>query len=115
MSMFEDVKIDFSIKHSRRRCLRIPLCMRDLFFSDLNTKDYYDKDEGEALLWLPNDMKSLFDPVVEMILKLMSDQMRQARQQGAPPIECVVLVGGFGESLYVRERLTESVRRGGLG
>ncbi|KAM0287963.1 hypothetical protein ACHAQH_000030 [Verticillium albo-atrum] len=50
-------------------------------------------------------MRSLFDPVVEKIEQLMSNQVEQTKLERKRNIDTVVLVGGFGSSGYIDEKL----------
>lgn len=54
-----------------------------------------------------NEVFRIFDGVVLEVLKLVTDQ-RAATQVG---IKAVVLVGGFGQSTYLRERLEAHLGR----
>ncbi|ENH73324.1 hypothetical protein FOC1_g10008809 [Fusarium oxysporum f. sp. cubense race 1] len=67
---------------------------------------YYDPDFNWVLL-SKDDMKSLFDPVIDVILKLVKDQVDQVKRDNEPRIKTMCLVGGFGSSPYVKERLLE--------
>lgn len=52
------------------------------------------------------DMKSIFDPVVEKILALVESMLKDAREkEPSKPVVGVILVGGFGESVYLFKRL----------
>ncbi|EWG47583.1 hypothetical protein FVEG_07650 [Fusarium verticillioides 7600] len=52
------------------------------------------------------EMKSIFDPVVDTILALIEDVLRGARQNKPDkPLVGIILVGGFGESVYLYKRL----------
>ncbi|RSM15087.1 hypothetical protein CDV31_005168 [Fusarium ambrosium] len=52
------------------------------------------------------DMRSIFDPVVDKIIALVESVSRDARQnQPDKPLLGILLVGGFGESVYLHTRL----------
>ncbi|RSL41501.1 hypothetical protein CEP54_015800 [Fusarium duplospermum] len=57
------------------------------------------------------DMKSIFDPVVDTILALIENVSWEARQNKPDkPLVAIVLVGGFGESNYLSKRLNTWAR-----
>ncbi|KAM6509706.1 hypothetical protein FALCPG4_017353 [Fusarium falciforme] len=57
------------------------------------------------------DMKSIFDPVVDKILALVENVLQKARiKQPDKPVVGIILVGGFGESVYLYERLNTWAR-----
>ncbi|RTE85274.1 hypothetical protein BHE90_000016 [Fusarium euwallaceae] len=68
-----------------------------------------DSDNGidrEYITLSHEDMKSIFDPVVDTILALIEDLLREARQNKPDkPLVGIILVGGFGESVYLYRRL----------
>lgn len=70
----------------------------------------YNRDYGEIDL-SHADVKSCFDPVVERILALVESQVNAVEREGLPQIETIILVGGMGDSPYVRERLREWAQR----
>ena len=51
------------------------------------------------------EVKSIFDPIVDKIIKLVNDQIRATSR----PIRAVLLVGGFGQNNYLKERLRTSL------
>lgn len=51
------------------------------------------------------DLQTIFEPVVQEIIKLVKDQISSSKV----PIRAVLLVGGFGASNYLKERLRNSV------
>ncbi|KAK8161278.1 hsp70-like protein [Phyllosticta citrichinensis] len=62
-------------------------------------------DEDEATLKITyQDMKSFFDPVVDDILRLITTQANHACKLGCI-IDRVILVGGFGDSTYLMDRM----------
>lgn len=52
-----------------------------------------------------SDLRIIFDPVVQEVVKLVKDQISASRV----PIKAVLLVGGFGASNYLKERLRGAV------
>lgn len=52
-----------------------------------------------------SDLKNIFEPVVKEVVGLVQDQIKNCKV----PIRAVLLVGGFGSSAYLKERLRESV------
>ncbi|KAF5570127.1 heat shock Hsp70 [Fusarium pseudoanthophilum] len=53
-----------------------------------------------------DDMKSIFDPVVDTIQALIESVMKEARKNKPDkPLVGIILVGGFGESVYLYKRL----------
>ncbi|KAM7191240.1 hypothetical protein V8F20_009418 [Naviculisporaceae sp. PSN 640] len=52
------------------------------------------------------DMKSIFDPVVDKVIALVDSQLQEARaKEPGKPVTGIILVGGFGESVYLTKRL----------
>ncbi|KAK1835325.1 hypothetical protein QBC39DRAFT_274984 [Podospora conica] len=76
-------------------------------FPKANIED--DEDEGlQANCWSikGTDLKTIFDPLVTDILRLIDDQIRTSNQKrGKGAIEGIFLVGGFGSSQYLKSRI----------
>jgi molecular chaperone DnaK (HSP70) len=51
------------------------------------------------------DIKELLDPIIAEVVKLVKDQIRTTSRE----VKAVLLVGGFGQSMYLRERIREAV------
>ncbi|KAL2130858.1 hypothetical protein VTI74DRAFT_5848 [Chaetomium olivicolor] len=51
------------------------------------------------------DLRVIFEPVVQEVIKLVKDQISTSKV----PIKAVLLVGGFGASHYLKERLRNSI------
>ncbi|RPA90385.1 hypothetical protein L873DRAFT_1718078, partial [Choiromyces venosus 120613-1] len=51
------------------------------------------------------EMRKIFDPVVQKVIQLVQQQVKETRQ-----VKALVLVGGFGESEYLRCRLEAEIR-----
>lgn len=105
MDQFELKKKDFSMKTPSKRAHRLVLHMPQLQVTATTAK-YYEKRSSSVLL-TQEDYKMLFDPVVDAIIGLVQDQVNQVKRKGECPIGSIVLVGGFGSSPYLKERLTE--------
>lgn len=54
------------------------------------------------------EMKEVFRPVIAEVLQLVKKQISEASKNG--PISAVILVGGFGESVYLHRRIKEAVK-----
>ncbi|KAI9777867.1 MAG: hypothetical protein M1839_008544 [Geoglossum umbratile] len=65
---------------------------------------HYDKEES-CIILADADMIKVFDPVVKKITGLVEKQVKAARTQGKTPIKDLILVGGFGDSPYLRQKL----------
>ena len=105
MDQFESRKKDFSMNNPSRRTQRFPLHMPRLKLTPELVK-YYEKRSASILL-TNADFKLLFDPVIDRVLKLIESQVQQVKEANGPAIETIVLVGGFGSSPYLKERLLE--------
>ncbi|GME37476.1 hsp70 family protein [Neofusicoccum parvum] len=70
---------------------------------DAPSSSSYDSDEAVVqLTW--HEMKSFFDPVIKDIIRLVSSQMDQAKRYHHH-VSRIILVGGFGDSDYLNERM----------
>ncbi|GAB1312762.1 Heat shock 70 kDa protein 12A [Madurella fahalii] len=54
-----------------------------------------------------SDVQVIFEPVVQEVIKLVKEQITSSKV----PIKAVLLVGGFGASNYLKERLRNSIDR----
>lgn len=54
-----------------------------------------------------SDLQVIFEPVIQKVIKLVQDQITSSNV----PIRAVLLVGGFGASNYLKERLRNSIDR----
>ncbi|KAK3366132.1 hypothetical protein B0T24DRAFT_723740 [Lasiosphaeria ovina] len=62
--------------------------------------------DGEYITLSREDMVSIFDPVVGKVLDLVKDVSRDATKlEPTKPVAGVILVGGFGESMYLFQQL----------
>ena len=53
----------------------------------------------------PSQMQAIFDPIIEQVIALVKGQIATTKKQ----IKAVLLVGGFGQSFYLKERLCSSL------
>jgi molecular chaperone DnaK (HSP70) len=54
-----------------------------------------------------SDMEAVFEPVVERVIELVRDQIASTNVG----VKAVLLVGGFGQSSYLKERLRTSLAK----
>lgn len=47
------------------------------------------------------DLRAIFDPIVNEIIQLVKDQIQTTKTE----IKAVLLVGGFGANVYLKDRL----------
>ena len=52
-----------------------------------------------------SEMKVIFDPVIDEVIALVKGQMSATKRA----TKAVLLVGGFGQNLYLKERLRASM------
>ncbi|KAK7526421.1 hsp70-like protein [Phyllosticta citriasiana] len=109
MRGFEDWKTTFSsqdLPNMRREYLEIsPIRM------DVPRSSKYDS-ETETINLSLKTLKSFFDRVVGHIIQLLREQIEEAAAAMAGRhVDRVILVGGLGNNLYVRDRLTEWCRQ----
>ncbi|KAH0528137.1 hypothetical protein TsFJ059_003035 [Trichoderma semiorbis] len=112
MDQFELKKKDFSKKTPSKRAHRLMLHMPGLKVNSSMEK-YYERRSSSVLL-TQEDYKMLFDPVIDMIIRLVEEQVSQIKMKKERPIETIVLVGGFGSSPYLKEQLTEWCQNRGI-
>ncbi|OCK79114.1 actin-like ATPase domain-containing protein [Lepidopterella palustris CBS 459.81] len=65
---------------------------------------------GNNMLITEKDMKQVFDPVIQEVIKLVKNQISGI--QGGPTqrnVSAVLLVGGFGQSRYLKKKLQEAI------
>ncbi|KAK4152182.1 heat shock protein SSA3 [Chaetomidium leptoderma] len=67
-------------------------------------RDHYDEDEAAVIL-SKRDMEEIFDPVVDDVLRLISQQVNHILQAKGKRIKSIVIVGGFGNSDYLKGKL----------
>ncbi|KAL0080402.1 hypothetical protein J3Q64DRAFT_1838516 [Phycomyces blakesleeanus] len=61
-------------------------------------------EDGKLQISVDDLREEVFEPVVKQVLDLISDQVNQARKK----LDAVFLVGGFGQSKYLQERVKET-------
>ena len=105
MDQFELKKRDFSMKYPSRRPHRLNLTMRDLVMTT-ELKPHYEENFGHVLI-TQDDMLSLFKPVADKVIELVSNQVDRSVEDSGKKIDTIVLVGGFSSSPYIKERLQE--------
>ena len=52
----------------------------------------------------PEEMRGIFEPIVEKVIELVKGQIRATNEK----IRAILLVGGFGQNNYLKERLRSS-------
>lgn len=106
MDSFESKKKDFKLKNlATRRDARVQLFM-PLLKRTPDLERYYERRSHSVLL-SKADFQTIFDPVVDKIIKLIEDQINRVKRMDERPIETIILVGGFGSSPYLNERLAD--------
>ncbi|KAG5305456.1 Hsp70 family protein [Histoplasma capsulatum G186AR] len=102
MNKFEVIKKDFG--HSNDPTIfELPLNM-----NAPHAKPEYFDDEERIVLLSSEDLQSVFEPVVEQILSLVREQIQDARKATGHRINRIILVGGFGDSEYLRRKFRSS-------
>ncbi|KAF4946662.1 hypothetical protein FGADI_11010 [Fusarium gaditjirri] len=97
MNQFESAKRNFGVsKRARKYRLDLRLKAPD--------SEWYDGDYNEVII-TTEDMRSLFDPVVKQIIALLEQHIQATMTESH--IETICLVGGFGESLYLLNKLQD--------
>lgn len=67
--------------------------------------------QGNSMLITEQDMKEAFDPVIDEVIKLVKHQIESVQgAAGANKVSAVLLVGGFGESRYLKKRLEDAIQ-----
>ncbi|KAF8857613.1 hsp70-like protein [Acephala macrosclerotiorum] len=111
MQQFESKKKNFTSIPASSRPIKLTLMMPELLSKSGDTPGY-DKKYSQIHL-THDDLKKCFEPVVNMIMDLVSGQVAAVKRNGIATIETIILVGGLGESPYVHEKLREwSTERG---
>ncbi|KAK0619194.1 hypothetical protein B0T14DRAFT_566081 [Immersiella caudata] len=99
MQSFDDVKRNFGTSHYEEGEL-IEHGIRGI------REDIDNGIEEEYIKLSHDDMKSIFDPVIDKVLTLIQDMAKEARRrEPTKPVTGIILVGGFGESMYLTQRL----------
>ncbi|KAK4609911.1 Heat shock protein 12B [Fulvia fulva] len=102
MKDFEGHKRDFGNSQDPDKYYKMQCFMRDA-----EDSKYYD-DDGVVRIY-NEDLRKLFDPVVAMIIGLIESQLEAEKRQkkGKVTIKTIILVGGFGDSVYLNDKLRE--------
>ncbi|RPA91804.1 actin-like ATPase domain-containing protein [Choiromyces venosus 120613-1] len=56
------------------------------------------------------EMRKIFDPVVQKVIQLVQQQVKEVEKLETRQVKALVLAGGFGESEYLRCRLEAEIR-----
>ncbi|KAL4863291.1 hypothetical protein BDV12DRAFT_202257 [Aspergillus spectabilis] len=103
MKRFELLKRDFGAS-DEQASFELPLNMT---VDDPDPK-YFDEDERLVIV-SSDDLRKLFDPVVDQIIQLVKRQIDDANTEaGRDIIKRIILVGGFGDSEYLRKAFKSS-------
>jgi hypothetical protein len=78
-----------------------PLVMRNVQGSE-----HYDDEEGLIFL-TREDVEGIFEPVVSEVISLVRQQFNTVRKISGDLVQRIILTGGFGESVYLFQRLTQ--------
>lgn len=97
MRSFETQKQGFGYRNDNRYMIG-PLCM------DIEDSEWYDTDD-EMVTLSSQDMQRLFEPVLNDILTLLYMQLEDIQAKSFK-LDRIILVGGFGESPYLNQRLS---------
>ncbi|MGW8598459.1 Hsp70 family protein [Streptomyces sp. NPDC055893] len=107
---WEEAKLHFSAEHDEEIIIPIPVGI-DRCLDEKSRKSLAELQDGvtEEIVIPAKEARELFEEVVPGILSLVDKQLDEMRSQrrNAPGKELVVLVGGFGNSPYLRHRLQE--------
>ncbi|MFF0472459.1 Hsp70 family protein [Streptomyces sp. NPDC004284] len=107
---WEEAKLHFSAEHDEEIIIPIPVSV-DRCLDEEARKSLADLQDGvtEEIVITSKEAQELFEEVVPGILSLVDKQLGEMRTQrrNAAGKELVVLVGGFGNSPYLRRRLQE--------
>ncbi|PLB48506.1 actin-like ATPase domain-containing protein [Aspergillus steynii IBT 23096] len=100
MNKFDIIKRDFTDPEDAE-ILELPLNMT---MSKLKLDpEYFDGDERQVLV-TSGDLRRIFTPVVDKIMRLVEQQITDAsRETNKDIINRIILVGGFGDSHYLRK------------
>ncbi|KAI7888899.1 uncharacterized protein EV154DRAFT_294507 [Mucor mucedo] len=115
--LLDDVMRTFVTKHKPDF---MPNCQGDSYFDiDLpgkiainfpNNNSYRMVNGNKTLKMKNRDMKEkIFDPVVDRILALIDEQIRQAKKRHRK-IDAILMVGGFSQSRYLQQRIKDQYR-----
>ncbi|MBB4983406.1 Hsp70 family protein [Streptomyces nymphaeiformis] len=107
---WEEAKLHFSAEHDDEIIISIPVSI-DRCLDEESRKSLAELQDGvtDEIVITAKEAQELFEEVVPGILSLVDKQLGEMRSQrrNAPGKELVVLVGGFGNSPYLRQRLQQ--------
>lgn len=95
--------MNFGMSDSRKT-IKLPLCIPELEEYSSTKITGYDGDYAEVIL-THEDMVQCLDPVVMMIIALVAQQVRDVHKAAKPAVKTVALVGDFGSSPYLSDKL----------
>ena len=101
MRKWNDLKKNFKGDRSENHLLRV----RGL------PDDYFLGIKNERLTITGEDIRAVFEPVIVEILRLVRDQVNRVKRRGRS-VKKVLLVGGFGSNIYLKQRIEEEVGPG---
>ena len=55
------------------------------------------------------EIRDIFEPVVAEVLRLINGQIEATMKATMKPVKAVLLVGGFGQNAYLRDRISEAI------
>ncbi|KAL2862593.1 Hsp70 family protein [Aspergillus lucknowensis] len=103
MNKFEIIKRDFG-NSDEKTIFELPLNM-----TVANPDPKYFDEEERLVLISSDDLRAIFDPVIDQIMILVRQQIEDSRKESAEcTINRIVLVGGFGDSEYLRKSFRSS-------
>ncbi|KAH8702220.1 Hsp70 family protein [Talaromyces proteolyticus] len=103
MRRFEALKRNFGLD-TEDTTYELPLNIR----SSQVAPEYYDEEEGSVIV-SDQDLRDVFDPVVDQIIRLIKTQMQDAnKEMETGTINRIILVGGFGDSEYLRQAVKKT-------
>ncbi|KAK6329778.1 hypothetical protein TWF730_006077 [Orbilia blumenaviensis] len=81
-----------------------------LGMDDVDPDDEYYDESWEKLAITNEVMRELFEPVIQKIIDLVQTQIDRVRKLRKKPVNKLFLVGGFGDSAYLQQRLASYLR-----
>ncbi|KAL4942784.1 hypothetical protein BDV06DRAFT_211602 [Aspergillus oleicola] len=103
MRRFETLKRDFGVSDEQT----IHVLPLNMTIDDPDPK-YFDEEERIVMV-SSDDLRTVFDPVVDQIIQLVRKQIDDANiEAGKDMINRIILVGGFGDSEYLRQAFKSS-------
>ncbi|KAK2850556.1 hypothetical protein FQN49_005545 [Arthroderma sp. PD_2] len=104
MKKFEIIKKDFGYKLLEEEVHEIPLNM-----TVYNPNPGHFDEEERLILITNDDLRHMFDPVVDQIIGLVRQQIKDAKADAeCKKINRIILVGGFGDSEYLRQAFEQA-------